>query len=81
LNRILKFEKSTKILEDIIKCQISPHIKTGLGYGKSHMNTKDDSKDIEPLKKVNERKYKIYGDVLKSAISNEDSMKRENDVP
>jgi hypothetical protein len=28
----LKFEKSTEILDDIINCQRSPFIKTGLGY-------------------------------------------------
>jgi hypothetical protein len=32
LIRILKFEKSTKILYDIINFQRSPFIKTGLGY-------------------------------------------------
>jgi hypothetical protein len=32
LNRSLKFEKSTEILDDIINCQRSPFIKTGLGY-------------------------------------------------
>jgi hypothetical protein len=28
----LKFEKSIEILDDIINCQRSPFIKTGLGY-------------------------------------------------
>jgi predicted RNase H-like nuclease (RuvC/YqgF family) len=32
LNRSLKFEKSIEILDDIINCQRSPFIKTGLGY-------------------------------------------------
>jgi hypothetical protein len=34
LNRRLKFEKSTEILDDVVKCQISPLIKIGLGYDK-----------------------------------------------
>jgi hypothetical protein len=33
-NRSLKFEKSIEILDDIIKCPISPLIKPGLGYDK-----------------------------------------------
>jgi hypothetical protein len=45
------------------------------------MNTKEDSKYIERPNKVNEGKYKNYVDVLKSSISDEDNMKRENDVP
>jgi capsule polysaccharide export protein KpsE/RkpR len=32
LNRILKFGKSTKILDNILSFQRSPFIKTGLGY-------------------------------------------------
>ena len=32
LNRSLKFEKSTEKLDNIINCQRSPFIKTGLGY-------------------------------------------------
>jgi hypothetical protein len=32
LNRSLKFEKSTETLYNIINCQRSPFIKTGLGY-------------------------------------------------
>jgi hypothetical protein len=35
LNRSLKFGKCIEILDDIIKFQISPLIKTGLGYDKS----------------------------------------------
>jgi hypothetical protein len=77
----LKFEKNTRILHDIIKYQRSPLIKTGLGYDKSQMTTKEDSKAIEPPKKVNEGKSKNYDDVLKSSISGEDDKKRENDVP
>jgi hypothetical protein len=44
------------------------------------MTSKEDSKAIESLKKVNERKYKIYAGVLKRSISDEDNKKRENDV-
>jgi hypothetical protein len=45
------------------------------------MTTKEYSKDIEPPKKVNERKSKSYVDVLKISISDEYNKKRENDVP
>jgi hypothetical protein len=34
LNRSLKFGKSTEILDNILSCQRSPFIKTGLGYDK-----------------------------------------------
>jgi hypothetical protein len=81
LNRSLKFEKSIEILDDIIKFQRSPLIKTSLGYDKSQMTTKEDSKAIEPSKKVNEGKYKSYVDVLKISINDRDKRKRENDVP
>ena len=45
------------------------------------MNTKEDSKYIEPPKKVNEGKYKSYVDVIKISISDEGESKREIDVP
>jgi hypothetical protein len=80
LNRSLKFEKSIETLDDIINYQRSPFIKTGLGYDKSQMTTKEDSKATEPLKKVNEGKYKSYVDVLKISINDEDNKKKENDV-
>jgi hypothetical protein len=48
LNRSLKFEKGTKILDDIINCQRSPFIKIGLRYDvvfslptPSHATTKE----------------------------------------
>ena len=81
LNRILKFEKSVKILYDIINCKRSPFIKTGLGYDKIHMTTKDYSKATESPKKLNERKSKSYVNVLKSFINNEDNRKKENGIP
>jgi hypothetical protein len=34
LNRSLNFGKSTEILDNILSCQRSPFIKTGLGYEK-----------------------------------------------
>jgi hypothetical protein len=81
LNRSLKFEKSIETLDDIINCQRYPFIKTGLGYDKSQMTTKEDSKATEPPKKVNEGKSKSYVDVLKISINDEDNRKKENDVP
>jgi len=65
----LKFERSIEMLDDIIKFQISPLIKIGLGYDKSQMTTKEYSKATKPPKKVNERKAKSYVDVLKISIS------------
>jgi hypothetical protein len=81
LNRSLKFEKRTKILDYIIQIQILPLIKIGLGYGKIHMTTKEYSKSIDPPKNVNEAKSKRYVDIHKRSISDEDNKKRENDVP
>jgi hypothetical protein len=77
----LRFENSTKILDDIINFQRLPLIKTSLGFDKSQMNTKEYSKATEPPKKVNEGKSKSYAEVLKRSISDEDNRKRENDVP
>ena len=42
LNRILKFEKSSKTLDHIINCQRSPFIKMGLGYKKNYITTQED---------------------------------------
>jgi hypothetical protein len=76
----LKFEKNTEILDDIIKFQRSPLIKTIIGYDKSQMTTKEYSKTTDPSKKVNEEKSKSYDDVLKNPINDEDNRKKENDV-
>jgi hypothetical protein len=54
LNRRLKFEKSTEILDDIIKFQISPLIKTCLGYDKIQMTTKE---DFDPHSLINVSTY------------------------
>jgi hypothetical protein len=80
LNRRLKFEKSIETLYDIMNCQGYPFIKTGLVYDKSQMTTKEYSKSTNTLKKVNEGKSKIYVDVLKSSVNDEDNMRKENDV-
>jgi hypothetical protein len=81
LNISLKFEKSTEILDDIIKCQISPLIRTSHGYDQIQMTTHEDSKSRDQSKKVDEGKSKIYVDVLKIFISDEENRKRENDIP
>jgi hypothetical protein len=44
------------------------------------MTTKEDSKDTETPKKVNEGKSKSYVDVLKRSISDKGNKKIENDV-
>jgi hypothetical protein len=69
-------KKSTETLDDIINCQMSPFIKTSLGYDKSHMNTKEYSKATDPSKKVNEGKYKSYVDVPRNSINDEDNQKK-----
>jgi hypothetical protein len=80
LNIILKFEKSDKTLDHIINFKRSPFINMGLGYDNSQMTTKKDQEVAGPSKKVNEKKYKSYVDVLKSSISDEYNKKKENNV-
>ena len=80
MNIRLNFEKSTQTLDDIINFQRYPFTKTTLGYDKSQMDTKEDSKSTKSPKKVNEGKSKIYVDVLKRFIGDKDNRKRENHV-
>jgi hypothetical protein len=80
LNGSLKFENSFKTLDHIINFQRSQFIKMVLGYDKSQMTTKEDPKVAKPSKKVNEEKYEIYANVIKSSISDDDNMKKENNV-
>jgi uncharacterized protein involved in exopolysaccharide biosynthesis len=73
LNRILKFGKNTKILDNILSFQRSPFIKIGLGYDEKQKTPKGDEniKVAEPSKKEMEEKSKIYANILKVSINNE----------
>jgi hypothetical protein len=55
LNRRLKFGKSTEILYDILNCQRSPFIKTGLYYDKKQKTPEGDvsTKVTKPSEKEN----------------------------
>jgi len=46
----------------------------------SQMTTKEDPKVVGPSKNVNEENSKIYADVLKISINDEDNKKKENNV-
>jgi hypothetical protein len=69
LNRILKFGKSTKILDNILSFQKSPFIKTGLGYVEKQNTPEGDTstKVTKPSKKENEENPKGYANILKGS--------------
>jgi hypothetical protein len=58
LSRSLKFGKSTKKLDNILRYQRSPFIKLGLGYDKKQQTLEGDAstKATKPSKKENEEK-------------------------
>ena len=60
LNRSLKFEKRTKIVDDILNFQRLPVIKIDLGYDKIRNIRKENlnSMATNPPKKVNEQECK-----------------------
>lgn len=76
LNKSLKFEKSTKILNNVINEQRSPPIKTRLGH-----EAKKDQVSKEPSKNTNEENPKSYVDALKSPIKGGGNKKKENCAP
>lgn len=82
LNRILKFGKHTRILDDIISFRIPPLIKISTSYDMNKKNLIDDpySQATKKQKKENEGKSRSYADVLKSFIKKEGNMKKENEV-
>lgn len=77
----MKFEKSTRILEDIINSQSSHFIKTGLGFDENKRTTKEmsSSKTFELLKKINEENPKGYVDTLKNSINS--NTKEGSNIP
>jgi hypothetical protein len=77
LNRSLKFEKSTKILDNILSHQISPFIKTGLGYDNNQKTLEEDASPKSPEKKI-EEKLESYANILKRFQHNEDNNKEGN---
>jgi hypothetical protein len=64
LNTSLKFEKSTAVLDEILSYQRSPLIKTGLGY-ENNQKTPEEGTSSKVPKKKEEKKPKIYANILK----------------
>jgi hypothetical protein len=81
LNKSLKFGKSTEILDNILGFQMSPFIKTSLGYKEKQKTPERDSstKVTKPLEKENEEKPKSYANILKGSINNESSNRKGYD--
>jgi hypothetical protein len=81
LNRRLKFGKSIEVLDNILSFQMSPFIKTSLGYVDKKNTTEGDAsiKVTKPLEKENEEKSEIYANILKGSTDNESSSRKGND--
>jgi hypothetical protein len=80
-NKILRFGKSTKILDNIVSFQSSPFIKIGLGYNEKQKNHKGDAstKVTKPSEKENNEKPKFYANIFKGYINNESNIRKGND--
>jgi hypothetical protein len=81
LNRILNLGNIIEILDNILKFQRSPFIKTGLGYDEKQNTPEGDTstKVTKPLEKENEENTKIYANILKGSINNENNNRKGND--
>jgi hypothetical protein len=79
-NRILKFGKSTKTLDNILSFQWSPFITKGIGCDEKQNTPKGDASIniTKPSKKENEEKHKIYVNILIGSIKNENNSKKGN---
>lgn len=75
MNQSLNFGNSTEILYDIITFQRSYFINTNLCYIKNHKIYKGEA-STNPLEKENEKRHKIYENILKGSIKNESSIKK-----
>jgi hypothetical protein len=73
----LKFEKSTEILDNILSHQISPFIKTGLGYDNNQKTLEENASSKSPEKKI-EEKPESYANILKISNHSGDNHKERN---
>jgi hypothetical protein len=75
-----KFGKRIEILDNILSCQRSPFIKTGLGYDEKQKTPKEDvsTKVTKPSEKENEENTKRYANILKGSINNESNIRKRN---
>ena len=80
MNKSLKFGKSIEILDNILNCQRSPFLKTGLGYNDKQKTTKGDAsiKVTKPSEKENEENPESYANILKGSTNNEIPSKKGN---
>jgi hypothetical protein len=80
LSKRLKFGKRIEILDDIISYQRSPFIKTGLSYDEKKNTPKGDAstKVTKPSEKENEENPKIYVNIIKGSINNENNNMKGN---
>lgn len=74
----MKFEKNTPIIDDILSCQRSLFVKTGLSYENNQNIHEEEARSKSPENKI-EEKPKSYEVVLEKPVKNEENSKKVDD--